>query len=154
MAPNMKSFEPANRERWGMLVKSWSTGRNYFDPSEPAPSIPRTLQELKDQCEMYRCGAKIADWITDIAVLTYGPSVLGIRIPPAAMIERSEAMIRNANTPIEGTEQPDPDLIPGDYPLPDFYLEFMRLRPFERDLDKLMEFHHKRIGEYTVNSCT
>ncbi len=154
MAPNMKSIQVANPERWGMLVKCWSTRRNYFDPSEPAPLIPRTLQELVDQCEKYRCGVTIADWITGLAVLTYGPSTLGIRVPPAEMIERSEARLRAANTPNDDNTRPDPDLMPGDYPLPDFYINFLRLKPTERDLDKLMDFHHKRIGEYTVNSCT
>jgi hypothetical protein len=154
MADNMKSFNVSDPERWGMLVKSWSTGVNYFDPSKPAPNLPRTLEELLAQCAKYRCGATVADWITGLAIMTYGRSTLGLRIPPAAGIEMSEARIRAANTPLPGTTQPDPNLAPGDYPMPDFYAQFLALKPTERDLDKLLKFHHKRIGEYTVNSCT
>jgi hypothetical protein len=154
MANNMKSFNVSDPERWGMLVKSWSTGVNYFDPSKPAPAMPRTLEELLDQCRMFRCGATVADWITGLAIMTYGPSTLGLRIPPSAMIEKSEARIKAANTPVPGAAAPDPNLAPGEYPMPDFYAKFLTLKPTERDLDTLMKFHHKRIGEYTVNSCT
>jgi hypothetical protein len=153
MAANFKSFNVSDPERWGMLVKSWSTGVNYFDPSKPPPSMPRTLEDLLEQCTKYRCGATVAEWITGLAIMTYGPSTLGLRIPPAAMIQKSEARIKAANTPVAGNAEPDPDLAPGDYPIPDFYPKFLALKPTERDLNTLLKFHHKRIGEYTVNSC-
>jgi hypothetical protein len=153
MATNFKSFNVSDPERWGMLVKSWSTGVNYFDPRKPAPAMPRTLEDLMEQCTKYRCGATVADWITGLAIMTYGHSTLGLRIPPSAMIEKSEARIKAANT-AGAVGAANPELAPGDYPMPDFYAKFLTLKPTERDLDTLMKFHHKRIGEYTVNSCT
>jgi hypothetical protein len=153
MATNFKSFNVSDPERWGMLVKSWSTGVNYFDPSKPAPAIPRTLEELMEQCRIHRCGATVAEWITGLAIMTYGPSTLGLRIPPAELIQKNEARLKAANTPVPAGSVPDPNLAPGDYPLPDFYPKFLSLKPTERDLDTLLKFHHKRVGEYTVNSC-
>jgi hypothetical protein len=153
MSDNVKSFTVSDPVEWGKLVKSWSTGENYFVKDGPRIPVPRTLEELMDQCRIFRCGAKVGDWITGLAIMTYGPSTLGLRIPPAEIIKRSEERIKKANTPMPGNAQPNPNLAPGDYPVPDFYAKFLKLKPTERDLKTVMDFHHRRVGEYTVNSC-
>ena len=42
-------FVFSDEVKWGKLVKSWATGKNYFGGASPIP-LPRTLDELKLQC--------------------------------------------------------------------------------------------------------
>jgi hypothetical protein len=154
----MRSFNVINATNWGKLVKSWSTGKNYFDPSKPAPLMPNTVEELMAQCQTYHCGAKLADWVKGLAIVHYSPETLVFRLPPKALIERSEAMLRQANTPPNEqgrnpTGPGTPTLEMGDYPLPDFYTNFLKIRPDQRTKKDIEDFHHARIGEYSVNSC-
>ena len=157
----MRSFNVTNATNWGKLVKSWSTGKNYFDPAKPAPLMPNTVEELMAQCQTYHCGAKLADWVKGLAIVHYSPETLVFRLPPKALIERSEAMLREANTPSggQGRNPPPrgasttPTLESGDYPLPDFYTNFLKIRPDQRTKKDIEDFHHARIGEYSVNSC-
>ena len=37
-----------NHERWGNLVKTWSTGHNYLEDDNEYP-LPETVDEFKDQ---------------------------------------------------------------------------------------------------------
>jgi hypothetical protein len=37
-----------NHERWGNLIKTWSTGKNYLDDENEYP-IPTTIDEFKEQ---------------------------------------------------------------------------------------------------------
>lgn len=154
MSELARSLNIANAANWGKLVKSWATGKNYFDARKPAPAMPHTIDELMAQCQAFECGAELASWIKGLAIVHYGPEVLALRIPPKAMIERSEAAFREANA-ADGTRRHDgvPVLDAGAYPLPEFYTDFLRIRPDLRTLEDLVEFHHARIGEYTVNSC-
>lgn len=152
MSELKRSLNISNATNWGMLVKSWSTGRNYFDATKPAPPIPRTIDELMAQCQAFECGAELAAWVKGLAVVQYSAETLALRIPPKSMIERSEAAFRQANSG-EGNAGNIPVLEIGAYPLPDFYTAFLRIRPDQRTLADLEDFHHARIGEYTVNSC-
>ncbi|MGL4323394.1 MAG: hypothetical protein ACRCTD_05080 [Beijerinckiaceae bacterium] len=153
MADFTKSLNIENPENWGKLIKSWATGRNYFAEGQPAPAIPNSIEELLQQCTDYECGVTVAEWVKGLAVFRYDKGTLGIRLPPPDLIDRSEKQIRdNASSAAEGASEA---LVyePHTYPLPEFYLKFLRIRPTDRDVDVLLNFHHARIGEYTVNSC-
>jgi hypothetical protein len=161
MSQFMRSFNVTNATNWGKLVKSWSTGKNYFHKTKAAPLMPNTVEELMEQCQLYHCGATVADWVKGLAIVHYSPETLVFRLPPKALIERSEAMLNEANTPAsERSRNPpprggtgEPSLESGDYPLPDFYTNFLKIRPDQRSKKDVEDFHHARIGEYSVNSC-
>jgi hypothetical protein len=156
MTELVRSLNIANAENWGKLVKSWATGNNYFDPGQPAPTLPHDIDELMQQCRTYECGAELADWVKGLAVVQYSAETLALRLPPKSMIERSEAALRQANGGGQAGQGPQPglpELEQGAYPLPEFYTDFLRIRPDQRTLADLEAFHHARIGEYTVNSC-
>jgi hypothetical protein len=151
MAEALQSLMIGNPENWGKLVKCWSTGRNYFDPKQPAPQPPRSVRELKQQLKQYECDAELAPWVKGIAITQSSQETLAIRIPPKELVERTEAILRQAN----GGERGDklPTLDGGAYPLPEFYAQFLRTRPDQRTLEVLLEFHNARVGDYTVCSC-
>jgi hypothetical protein len=96
----------------------------------------------------------------------HGHETLTLRLPPKALVDRSEAMLKG--TSYENPEDAELNFegeSPLDYPLPAFYKQFADLGGLEpqaqtqggNDLRPAtadnVSFHHKRIGEYTVNSC-
>jgi hypothetical protein len=119
---------------WGKLVKSWATGRSYFHPGQPAPPIPQTLEELKQQCKDFDIVIEIPETITGLAFLQYSAETLSVRLPPKSLIDQSEAILEVAN-----------------YELPAFYEAFFNDPPLTRE--KKRGFHACRLGEYSVNSC-
>jgi hypothetical protein len=123
-------------KRWGMLVKSWSTGRNYFNPATPPPPIPRTLQELQDTCRQAGIPINIPATVTKLSIVQYAPDTLTVRLPPKEFVEASE------NSFVEGT---------ADYIIPEFYKTFIEDPPTTKQ--GKLDFHAQRLGEYTVNSC-
>ena len=44
----LERMQVTNHERWGNLVKTWSTGKNYLDDDNEYP-IPTTVDEFKEQ---------------------------------------------------------------------------------------------------------
>ena len=44
----IERMQVTNHERWGNLVKTWSTGKNYLDDDNEYP-IPTTVDEFKEQ---------------------------------------------------------------------------------------------------------
>ncbi len=148
----LQSLTVGNPENWGKLVKSWATGRNYFDPSQPAPHPPRTVRDLKQQLKRFGCDAELAPWVKGIAILQVSQETLAIRIPPKELIERTEAILEKANSGSAGSPRL-PVLDRGAYPLPEFYVEFLRARPDQRTLQVLQSFHNARVGDYSVCSC-
>ncbi len=148
----LQSLTIGNPENWGKLVKSWSTGRNYFDPSQPAPQPPRTVRDLKKQLKRFACEAELAPWVKGIAIVQASQETLAIRIPPKELIERTEAILEKANGESAGSPRL-PTLERGAYPLPEFYVEFLRARPDQRTLQLLLSFHNARVGDYSVCSC-
>jgi hypothetical protein len=152
MADPLQSLTIGNPENWGKLVKCWSTGRNYFDAKQPAPQPPRTVRELKQQLKQYECDAELAPWVKGIAIMQSSQETLAIRIPPKDMIERTEAILRQSNGGKSGGDKL-PMLDRGAYPLPEFYTQFLRIRPDQRTLEVLLGFHHSRVGDYSVTGC-
>jgi hypothetical protein len=125
--------------RWGKLIKTWATGRSYFENENPSISIdrlpvPRSLEELKVQCSLVRAGVAIPPGIVGLAVVQYSADTLVIRLPPK---ERVEAMERSLAAS-------------GRYPFPGYYTDFMG-----RDLTAVekLDAHACRIGDYTISYC-
>lgn len=122
--------------RWGKLVKSWATGNSYFGPGTTAPPVPRTVQELKDQCREFGIEIQIPASITGLAVMQYSAETLALRLPPKALVEGTEAELK----------------LPGStYPMPVFYDDFYG-KKLPSETDKL-NLHACRIGDYSIRNC-
>ena len=46
----IERLQVTNHERWGKLVKTWSTGTNYLEDENTYP-VPETVEEFKDHLE-------------------------------------------------------------------------------------------------------
>jgi len=44
----IERLQITNHERWGKLVKTWSTGKNYLDDENEYP-VPETVEQFKEQ---------------------------------------------------------------------------------------------------------
>jgi hypothetical protein len=123
--------------RWGKLVKTWATGKCYFDPPITLAQlpIPRTIAELKAQIALVGAGIHIPDNIAGLAFFHYNADTLAIRLPPKERIEAKEQELQ------QGTN---------DYPFPDFYTDFIN-RPLSPAVK--MDVHACRIGDYTISMC-
>ena len=131
------SFAVSDYIAWGKLVKSWATGKNYFDAAKPAPPLPRSIADLQQQCENLGFEITFAKWIQGLVVTQYSKDSLFLRLPPKDLIERGEGIVTG----------------PGGYPLPDFYRTFFGANARPPDKAAQLDAHHARIGEYTINSC-
>ena len=58
-------FEVADFEKWGNLVKTWSTGVNKLGDGQKYP-IPTTLDEFRAQCVTAGVGATIPPYVTGV----------------------------------------------------------------------------------------
>jgi hypothetical protein len=126
-----------NELAWGKLVKSWATGDNYMGPGTTQPTIPRTLEELKKQCEQFDIGLELPSNITGLSVMQYSEETLALRLPPRSLVKKSEDGFKRN---------------PGEaYPIPEFYDKFYgRTLPSTTDP---FDLHACRIGDYVVRNC-
>jgi hypothetical protein len=146
-----------NWEKWGKLVKTWATGRNYFkdgqDYSLPA-SLTMSIADFKNMLDKAGRGdpdqasirMTIPPNITTVKFVQGDDNTLVIRIPPKAMVEDSEQILQglvDAQHPVAR------------YPLPIFYVQAWNpgAEQLSLDPDSLMTMHCQRIGEYTINLC-
>jgi hypothetical protein len=53
-----------NHERWGNLVKTWSTGKNYLEDDNEYP-IPESVDEFKEQLAKAQVFMTVPDLHTD-----------------------------------------------------------------------------------------
>ncbi len=128
--------------RWGLLIKTWATGRSYFNSGpdqvkiEELP-VPRTLEELKTQAARVGANICLPDHVRGLAVVQYSADTLVIRLPPKERIDAMEQVL-SAGTP------------DNKYPFPAFYARFL-----DRELtaDQRLEVHASRIGDYTISMC-
>lgn len=126
--------------KWGKLVKSWATGKNYFDTTKPAPPLPRTLDELKDQCAANGITVQIPAVHTGLTVVQSSKEILMIKLPSKALVEATELELAQG--------------VP--YPFPKFYDDFYAsygaplVLP---DAGKKLDFHAARIGDYSIRMC-
>ena len=128
-----------NWERWGDLIKAWTTGRPHRANNKPYP-VPRTLKELKDQCAELQIGLNLPDFVKDLVVYSHEKSTLVVRLPPKDLVEASEAQL----------------LKPGaSYRLPPFYADALGVSgttPQFGSKDEVLDFHARRIGDYTISN--
>ena len=136
-------FEIENWENWGKLVKSWATGRNYFgtafagnDPKQ-APPHPKTLAELKQQCDWANVGITVDKSVVGLVLVQSDDTTLLVRLPPRALIEEVEESIQKDHK---------------NYPLPSFYNEFWGTGPGLTQ-GNVMKFHAQSLGNYSVMQC-
>jgi hypothetical protein len=123
---------------WGKLVKSWATGDNYMGAGTTLPPVPRTLDELKAQCQQFNVGLQLPDNIKGLAVMQYSEETLALRLPPRALVKKTEAeFAANLNSV---------------YPIPTFYDTFYGHQlPAGHDR---MDLHACRIGDYVIRNCS
>ena len=124
--------------RWGKLVKSWATGRNYFDPTAQPIPIPRTLDELVTTASGVGVDITFPDGMVGLAVIQYSPQTAVVKLPPKAMVEQTEQQLRQ------------PGAV---YPMPAFYEQFFDTPLPEMSTDDLFNLHAARIGDYSVRNC-
>lgn len=128
-----------NWERWGDLVKAWTTGKPHR-ATKKTYTVPRTLGELKKQCKDAGVGLNIPDFVTDLVVYTHEKSTMVLRLPPADLVAESEKKLKAGAT----------------YLLPSFYADALGVSgqlPHFADDEALMDFHASRIGDYTLSMC-
>lgn len=134
-----KNMIIANHEAFGNLVKTWATGKSYFDDGVvyPAPKDGE-LDKLKDMLQAVGAGAWL-DNIKHLRVIRYDENELVIKIPPKSFIEASEAEMLKPG---------------GTYELPPFYghIEAPGAQPNATEKQKL-QLHAQRISDYTIAHC-
>jgi hypothetical protein len=123
---------------WGKLVKSWATGRNYVVPDGAPFPIPRTLDELLAIAKSIDLAITFPDGMVGLAVIQYSPQTAVIKLPPKAMVEDTEARLREPNAV---------------YPMPKFYDAFFGVPLPRLSVDKLFDLHAARIGDYSIRNC-
>ncbi len=123
---------------WGKLVKSWATGKNYVVPDGAPFPIPRTLQELLDIAKSINLSITFPDGMVGLAVIQYSPQTAVIKLPPKAMVEDTEARLREPGAA---------------YPMPKFYDVFYQKPLPPMPQDKLFDLHAARIGDYSIRNC-
>jgi hypothetical protein len=127
----------SNHERWGKLVKTWATGKNYLEDDNEYP-VPSTIDEFKEQLAKAQVFATIPDRFKHIQFVSSDQETMLVRLPPKIMIEDSEAML----------SQPG-----ATYPIPPFYKRlFNGLDPVIPE-DEKFKVHAERIGDYTISYC-
>lgn len=133
----IERLQITNHERWGKLVKTWSTGRNYLEDDNEYP-VPTTMEEFKEQLAKAQVFATVPERFKHIRFVTSDQETLLLKLPPKVMIEDSEAMLNEAGST---------------YPIPPFYKRlFNGLDPVIPENEKF-KVHAERIGDYTMSLC-
>ncbi len=131
---------PASELRWGQLVKSWATGKNYLAPGQPPIPLPHTFEEFKTLCnDTLGLGLDLPDWMSAIVFVQPSRSALTIRLPPKEIVEENEAEFQQSGSR---------------YHIPAFYDQFYHSELDVPDtLQAKLEFHALRIGDYSISMC-
>ncbi len=133
----IERLQITNHERWGKLVKSWSTGKNYLEDDNEYP-VPTTMEEFKEQLAKAQVFATVPERFKHIQFVTSDQETLLLKLPPKVMIEDSEAMLSEPGS---------------SYPIPPFYKRlFNGLDPVIPENEKF-KVHAERIGDYTMSLC-
>jgi len=133
----IERLQVTNHERWGKLVKTWSTGKNYLEDDNEYP-IPTTVEEFKEQLAKAQCFATVPDRFKKVQFVTSDQETILVKLPPSVMIADSE----------ERLNQPG-----STYPIPPFYKRlFNGMDPVIPESEKL-KVHAERIGDYTISFC-
>ena len=133
----IERLQITNHERWGKLVKTWSTGKNYLEDDNEYP-VPETMEEFKEQLAKAQVFATVPDRFKHIQFVTSDQETLLLKLPPKIMIEDSEARLSEPGST---------------YPIPPFYKRlFNGTDPIIPEADKF-KVHAERIGDYTISFC-
>ena len=134
----IERLQITNHERWGQLVKTWATGKNYLDDENEYP-VPTTVEQFKEQLAKAQVFATVPDRFKHIQFVTSDQETLLLKLPPKVMIEDSEAMLSEPGS---------------SYPIPPFYKRlFNGIDPVISEEDKF-KVHAERIGDYTISVCS
>jgi hypothetical protein len=133
----IERLQITNHERWGKLVKTWSTGKNYMEDDNEYP-VPETMEEFKAQLAKAQVFATVPERFKHIQFVTSDQETLLLKLPPKVMIEDSEAMLSEQGST---------------YPIPPFYKRlFNGIDPVIPESEKF-KVHAERIGDYTISNC-
>ena len=133
----IERLQITNHERWGKLVKTWSTGKNYLDDDNEYP-VPDTVEQFKEQLAKAQVFATVPERFKHIQFVTSDQETLLLKLPPKVMIEDSEAMLSEQGST---------------YPIPPFYKRlFNGIDPVIPE-DEKFKVHAERIGDYTISNC-
>jgi len=136
-----KRIVPAESElRWGLLVKSWATGKNYLFPERGPIPLPHTYEEFVKLCnDELQLGLELPTWMNAIVFVQPSRSALTIRLPPKEIVEENEREFQG-----EGEA----------YRIPAFYETYFgaELSVPNNEEDKRI-FHALRIGDYSISMC-
>jgi hypothetical protein len=126
-----------NHERWGQLVKTWSTGKNYLEDDNEYP-IPQSVDEFKEQLAKAQVFMTVPERFKHIKFVSQEQDTIVVRLPPKVMIADSEALLNEPGAT---------------YPLPPFYKRlFNGMDPVIPEGEKF-RVHAERIGDYTISLC-
>ena len=133
----LERMQVTNHERWGNLIKTWSTGKNYLDDDNEYP-IPTTVEEFKEQLAKAQVFMTVPDRYTKVKFVEQHMDTIVVRLPPAVAIADSEEKLSKPGAT---------------YPLPPFYKRlFNGIDPVIPEADKF-KVHAERIGDYTISFC-
>ncbi|SDR59903.1 hypothetical protein SAMN05444161_7212 [Rhizobiales bacterium GAS191] len=141
----MMHDDKENWVNWGKLIKTWSTGENYFNDGKSYP-VPNTLAAFREQLKQANVKMTIPDWAQSVLfVQDYGQSLV-VRLPPKEMVAAAEDELKALGQAKGGHAA---------YPMPEFYGKeaFAKQPQAKFGVDELLSFHCERIGEYTINYC-
>ena len=131
-------FEVNDEIKWGKLIKSFATGVNYITPGGPAIPMPRTLDELKQLCVDVGLTVVFAEHHKALVIVQPSEEAFTVRLPPKSMVEETEASLKAGDT----------------YGVPKFYNDFYQKQLAIPTVDKNLDFHAARIGDYSIRMCT
>ena len=90
----LERMQVTNHERWGNLVKTWSTGKNYLDDDNEYP-IPTTVDEFKEQLAKAQVFMTVPDRFTKVKFVEqdhgYDRGALAARRSRSRIPKRSSA---------------------------------------------------------------
>ena len=130
-------IQVTNHERWGNLVKTWSTRHNYLEDGNEDP-IPDSVDQFKEQLAKAQVFATVPDTFKHIKFVSQDEETILVRLPPKFAIEDSEERLSKPGAT---------------YPIPPFYKRlFNGIDPVVPEEDKF-KVHAERIGDYTISYC-
>lgn len=139
--PQHNPLEPINMaainyENWGRLVKTWATGKSYFEDGTVYP-VPTTIEEMQEQLDAVQSGLKLPKRMKTLEVVTMRSDTMLLRLPPADLVAASEERLTRE-----------------DYTFPPFYDEVYEHQPLPLgSYENRMRLHARRIGDYTIANC-
>jgi hypothetical protein len=111
--------------KWGNLIKSWSR-----DPT----TAPKDLQGFVTQCETAGVGLSMPATVTAIRVIVQQENEFILRLPPASSIKETEDLLQKG----------------GLYPIPRFYDDAYGVLLKIDGVQANLNFHARRIGDYSI----